>query len=82
MYAIMKLGFLISLVSVVAKAVPLQDNLMIAAEVDDNIDSAHDREARSFFTSRVPLGLPWHLDRIDQQKPPLNGKYNPFANGN
>ena len=72
----MKLGFLILLTTVIANAAPVQDDLVIAAVVDDT----DDRETRSADSTRRP-SIPWHLDRIDQQKPQLNGKYNPFANG-
>ena len=72
---ILKLGFLMSLASVVANAAPVKDNLVIA--LVDDADGVHDRETR---TER--LGIPWYLDRIDQRKSrQLNGKYNAFANG-
>ena len=78
MNTIVKLGFLILLASVIANAAPVQDDLVIAAVVDDT-DGAYDRETRSTnSTGRIP----WHLDRIDQREPHLDGKYNPFANGN
>ena len=82
MNAIMKLGFLILLASVVANAAPVQDDLVIAAVVD-NTDGIYSRESRSSdSTERLAIDIPWHLDRIDQRKAHLNGKYNPFANGN
>ena len=74
MNAVMKFGFLILLTSIVANAAPVQDDLVIAA-----LDGADDggREARSIDDDIVP----WHLDRIDQQNAHLDGRYNPFANG-
>ena len=72
-----KLSLLILLASVVANAAPVQDDLVIAAVA--NIDGVHERETRS---SGNRLGIPWHLDRIDQRTPHLDGQYNPFANGN
>ena len=80
MNAIMKLSFLILLASVVANAAPVQDDLVIAAAVD-NTDGIYSRESRS-SDSTERLGIPWHLDRIDQREPYLDRKYNPFANGN
>ena len=75
MNAVMKFSFLILLTSVVANAAPVQDDLVIAA-VDGGDDG--DRETRSTDDGTVP----WHLDRIDQRKSLLDGKYNPFDNGN
>ena len=76
MYLFMKVGFLMFLALVIANAVPVQDDLVIALE-DDDVAGAHDRETRS-----EKLGIPWYLDRIDQRKSRrLNGKYNTFANG-
>ena len=66
MNGIMKIGFLILLASVIANAAPVQDDLVIAAVVDD----VDDRETRSAdFVGRIP----WHLDRIDQQSSHLLG---------
>ena len=76
MNTVMKFGFLILLASVVANAAPIQDDLVIAATVDGGDDGG--RETRSTDDGTVP----WHLDRIDQRKSHLDGKYNPFANGN
>ena len=78
MTVIMKLGFLIFLASVVVNAAPVQDDL-VAAAVDDT-DAVNGRDSRSSDSTRRP-GIPWHLDRIDQRKPQLDGKYTPFANG-
>ena len=73
----MKLGFLISLASVVANAATVQgDGIMMVAEVDDG-DGAHARESRS----PEGLGIPWYLDRINQQEPVLDGEYDTFASG-
>lgn len=77
MNVIMKLCFLILLALVVANAVPIQEDLVIAAQDDDN-DS--DRGIRS-INDTTRTGIPWHLDRIDQRKPQLDGKYNTFADG-
>ena len=82
MNAIMKLSFLILLASVVANAAPVQDDLVIAAAVDNTDDGIFDRDSRSSDLTRSESGIPWHLDRIDQREPSLDGKYNPFANGN
>ena len=76
MNAIMKLSFVILLASVVANAAPVRDDLVIAA-VGDGADDG-DRQTRSTDDGTVP----WHLDRIDQRTPHLDGKYNPFADGN
>ena len=73
----MKLSFLIfSVLVVIANAAPVQDDLVIAAVGD--IVGVHDRETRS--SAKEP-DLPWHLDRIDQRRPHLDGQYNPFAKG-
>ena len=77
MNVIEKLSLLMLLASVVVNAAPVQDDLVIAAVA--NIDGVHDRETRS--STKEP-GLPWHLDRIDQRKPQLDGQYNTFDNGN
>ena len=78
MNAVMKLSFLIILasVSIITNAAPVQDDLVIAATVNGVDDGG--RETRSTDNGTVP----WHLDRIDQRKSHLDGKYNPFANGN
>ena len=76
MNAVMKFGFLLLLASVVAIAAPVQDDLVIAAVVD-NTDGIYSRESRSSERQ----GIPWHLDRIDQRRSHLDGKYTPFANG-
>jgi len=67
-------------VSIAANAAPVQDDLVIATV--DNIDEVQSRETRSSdpFSLR-PVGIPWHLDRIDQRKQKLDKKYNSFANG-
>ena len=75
---VVKLGFLILLASLVANAAPVQDDLVMAT-VDDT-DEVHIRESRSSDPTKR-LYIPWHLDRIDQRKPELDGKYNGFANG-
>ena len=80
MNAVIKVGFLILLASVVANAAPVQDDLVIAAAVDDASDGMHSSERRSSDVTRR-IGLPWHLDRIDQRSSHLDGKYTPFANG-
>ena len=82
MNAVIKVGFLILLASVVANAAPVQDDLVIAAAVDDASDDMHmhSSERRSSDVTRR-IGLPWHLDRIDQRSSHLDGKYTPFANG-
>ena len=77
MNVIEKLSLLILLASVVANAAPVQDDLVIAAV--DNIDGVHDRGTRS---STEKPRLPWHLDRIDQRRPKLDGQYNTFDYGN
>ena len=78
MTLIVKLGFLVFL-ALAANAAPVQDDVVTAA-VDD-IDGLNGRESRSSESMGEP-GIPWHLDRIDQRKAKLNGKYNTFANGN
>ena len=77
MNAVMKFGFLLLLASVVAIAAPVQDDLVIAAVVDRDTDGIYSRESRSSERQ----GIPWHLDRIDQRRSHLDGKYTPFANG-
>ena len=85
MNTIMKFSFLILLASVVANAAIVQDDLVIAATVgaDDG-----DRETRSTDDGSGGMvdfhdgTVPWHLDRIDQRNAHLDGKYNPFADGN
>ena len=76
MNVIEKLSLLMLLASVFANPAPIQDDIVIAAV--PNIDGVHDRETRS--STKEP-SLPWHLDRIDQRRPHLDGQYNPFANG-
>ena len=75
---IVKLGVLVFL-ALAANAAPVQDDLVTAA-VDD-IDGLNGRESRSSDSMEEP-GIPWHLDRIDQRKPKLDGKYRAFAKGN
>ena len=77
MSIIVKLGLLV-LLALVANTAPVKDDLVTAAL--DDIDGVHNRESRSSDSSEEP-GIPWHLDRIDQRKAKLNGKYNAFANG-
>ena len=74
---IVKLGVILFL-ALVANAAPVQDDLVTAA-VDD-IDGLKGRESRSSDSMEEP-GIPWHLDRIDQRKAKLNGKYDAFAKG-
>ena len=87
MNVIMKFSFLIVLASVVTNAAPVQDDLVIAATMDGADDG--DRETRSTDDGSGGMvepfhddTVPWHLDRIDQRNAHLDGKYNPFANGN
>ena len=86
MNAIMKFSFLILLTSVVANAAPVRDDLVIAATMGGADDG--DRETRSTDDGIGGMvepfddgTVPWHLDRIDQQNAHLDGRYNPFANG-
>lgn len=69
------IGFLIFLAAVVVNAVPILEELVLAVEEDT--DQIRSRESRSINA----LGVPWHLDRIDQQGPLLDGKYKPFRKG-
>ena len=78
MTLIVKLGFLVFL-ALAANAAPVQDDLVTAAVYD--IDRLNSRESRLSNSMEEP-GIPWHLDRIDQRKAKLNGKYKAFANGN
>ena len=87
MNAIMKLSFLTLLASVFANAAIVQDDLVVAATMGGTDDGA--REIRSTDDGSGGMvkpfhddTVPWHLDRIDQRKAHLDGKYNPFANGN
>lgn len=74
MNVLVKLSILF-LASVVANAAPVRNDLVTAA-VDD-IDEVYDRQRRSPDATAIP----WHLDRIDQRQPQLDGKYNVTANG-
>ena len=78
MTLIVKLGFIVFL-ALTANAAPVQDDLVTAA-VDD-IDRLNGRESRSPDSMEEP-GIPRHLDRTDQRKAKLKGKYKAFANGN
>ena len=93
MNVIVKLSFLILLTTVVTNAATVQDDLVIAAvsgaddgdretrSTDDGSGAIHDGSGgvvEPFHDDTVP----WHLDRIDQRNAHLDGKYNPFANGN
>ena len=87
MNAIIKFSFLILLTSVVANTAPVQDDLVVAATMGRADDGA--RETRSTDDGSGGMvepfhddTVPWHLDRIDQRNAHLDGKYNPFANGN
>ena len=75
----MKFAFLMFLASGVINATPVQDDVVMAV-VDGSDGVFHDREQRSFDSTKGP-GVPWELDRIDQRKSRLDGKYNAFANG-
>ena len=77
MSVIVKLG-LLAFLALVANAAPVQDNVVTA--VVDYTDGVHGRDSRS-PDSMGELGIPWHLDRIDQRETTLDGKYNAFANG-
>ena len=86
MNAIMKFSFLILLALVVANAARVQDDLVVP--VVDGADDG-DRESRSTDDGSGGMvepfhdgTVPWHLDRIDQRNAYLDGKYNPFADGN
>ena len=78
MTLIVKLGFLV-LLALAVNAAPVQDDLVTAAVYD--VDGLNGRESRSTEPMEEP-GIPWHLDRIDQRKAKLNGKYKACANGN
>ena len=86
MNVVMKFSFLTLLASVFANAVPVQDDLVVAATMGVADDGA--RETRSTDDGSGGMvefhngTVPWHLDRIDQRNAHLDGKYNPFANGN
>ena len=73
---VMKLGFLVFMALAVANAAPVKDDVVLA--VVNDINGVHSREGRSTEKTEVP----WYLDRVDQRKPKLDGKYNAFANGN
>ena len=74
---VVKLIFLILLASIVVNAAPVQDDLVMTTTDDDEVFM---RESRSSNPTKR-LNIPWHLDRIDQRQPALDGKYNGFANG-
>ena len=87
MNAIIKFSFLILLTSFVANTAAVQDDLVVAAIMGGADDGA--RETRSTDDGSGGMvepfhddTVPWYLDRIDQRNAYLDGKYNPFANGN
>ena len=77
MTVITKLGYLILLAAVAINAAPVEDDIVVIAA--DDIDEVYSRERRSSDPSRS--GIPWHLDRIDQREPKLDGEYDAFAEG-
>ena len=74
----MKLCCLILFASVTIHAAPVEDDMVVTAA--DELDEAYSRETRSSDPA-TRSGIPWHLDRIDQREPKLDGEYNAFAEG-
>ena len=77
MTVIMKLGYLILLAAVAINATPVEDDTVVNAA--DGIDEVYSRERRS--SDAIRSEVPWHLDRIDQREPKLDGEYEAFAEG-
>ena len=77
MTIIMKLGYVILLAAVAIDAAPVEDDIVVIAA--DGINEMNSRERRSSDPTRSEI--PWHLDRIDQREPKLDGEYEAFAEG-